>query len=367
MPVTPVTADITAIENYAGQYQQGIIRKIYNGVSMADDATVIRNLTAPKIMWNYEAEKGWRPLDVSIKNAPERNQGAFKARVITPKIGMKMLNIIPEELRDTFFSEQLSENAKEYPGGFAQYFWEEQALKTADEIDSNSYFGVDAEEVAAYDGADTYAVGDLIKYQKGYWKCKVATSAAQTPDSHPAKWEDANAQCVVKGWGTIIAEEITAGSIIPVNLGVITEEDAFDQIDKELFLSIPEKVRMAKDVTIEFLASDNTIQKRNTAVITKFPHSKDVTVNEGNTSGKLWGSNGKASIKACTYLSGSERIIVNIAQRGKKNLVMGTNVLSNFNTIGAIIQGHHGYEASMKSILAFQIADPQYLFCNERA
>jgi hypothetical protein len=363
----PASADITAISNYAGQYQQGIIRKIYNEVSMAQDATVMRNLTAPRIMWNYEAEKGWRPLDISIKNAPERVQGKFKARTITPKIGMKMLNIIPEELRDTFFSEQLSETAKEYPGGFAQYFWEEQAMKTADEIDTYSYFGVDAEDVTAYSGATAYTVGTLMKYNKGFYKCIVATTAGQTPDSHPAKWEDVNARCVVKGWGTIIAEEIAASNIVPVNLGTITDTDGFDQIDEELYFSIPEKVRMAKGIDIEILCSDNTLQKRNTALLTKYPYAKDVTQNEGNTSGYIWKSNGKARIKACTWLAGSERIIVNISQRGQKNLVMGTNILSNYNTIGEIIKGHWGYEVSMKSILAYQIADLQYFYCNERA
>lgn len=334
---------------------------------MAEDAFVMRDLTAPRIMWNYEAEKGWRPLDISIKTVPERLQGKFKKRTITPKIGMKMLNIIPEELRDTFFSEQLSENAKEYPGGFAQYFWEEQSAKTADEIDSSAYMGVDPESVSAYNGATNYTVGTLMKYNKDYFKCTVATTAGQTPDTHPAKWENVNARCVVKGWGTIIAEEIAATNIVPVNLGAITDTDAFDQIDEELYFSIPEKVRMAKDISIEILCSDNTLQKRNTALLAKYPYAKDVTQNEGNTSGKIWKSNGKASIKSCTWLNGSERIIVNIAQRGRKNLVMGTNILSNFNTIGAIIQGHHGYEASMKSILAFQIADLQYFYCNERA
>ncbi|WP_028521980.1 carbohydrate-binding protein [Runella limosa] len=363
----PASAEITAIANYAGQYQQGIIRKIYNEVSMQNDATVIRNLTAPRNMWNYEAEKGWRPLDISIKNAPERLQGRFKARTIEPKIGMKMLNIIPEELRDTFFSEQLSENAKEYPGGFAQYFWEEQSMKTADEIDTYSYMGVNPEDVSDYAGGTAYTVGTLMKYNKNFYKCIGATTAGQTPDSHPAKWEDVNARCVVKGWGTILAEEITAGRVVPVNLGAITDTDGFDQIDEQLYFSIPEKVRMAKGISIEILCSDNTLQKRNTALLAKYPYAKDVTQNEGNTSGYIWKSNGKARIKAVTWLSGSERIIVNISQNGRKNLVMGTNVLSNFNSIGTIIEGHHGYEASMKSILAFQIADPQYMFCNERA
>jgi hypothetical protein len=367
MPVTPVTADIAAIENYAGTYQQGIIRKIYNEVSMANDATVIRNLTAPLNMWNYEAEKGWRPLDVTIKNAPERVQGKFKMRTITPQIGMKMLNIIPEELRDTFFSEQLAENATEYPGGFAQYFWEEQAMKTADEIDTSAYLGVNPEDVTAYSGGTAYSVGALMKYNKNYYKCVATTTAGQTPDTHPAKWEDINARCVVKGWGTIIAEEIALSKIVPVNLGAITDTDGFDQIDEELYFSIPEKVRLAKGIDIEILCSDNTLQKRNTALLTKYPYAKDVTQNEGNTSGYIWKSNGKARIKACTWLSGSERIIVNISQRGKKNLVMGTNILSNYNTIGAIIKGHHGYECSMKSVLAFQIADLQYFYCNERA
>ena len=41
-----------------------------------------------------------------------------------------------------------------------------------------------------YDAAAAYAVGDLIYYTDGeVWKCLVATTAAQTPESHAAKWE----------------------------------------------------------------------------------------------------------------------------------------------------------------------------------
>src|SRR5690606_17609429 len=140
---------------YAGKYYQNIIRDITNKLDIANDLYLLRNLTAPRQLWGFSASKGFRPVDTSVEDT-NRTAGSVRKRTITPRTMMKVIKVIPEDLRDTFFSEQLSENAKQYPAGFAQYFWEEQAKAIAEEWNDNAYYGVDPESVPTYSALSTY-------------------------------------------------------------------------------------------------------------------------------------------------------------------------------------------------------------------
>ena len=55
--------DITAINNYAGQYRQEIITSVVNNLDVVQDLTVLRNLRAPRVLPKYVGKKGLRPYD----------------------------------------------------------------------------------------------------------------------------------------------------------------------------------------------------------------------------------------------------------------------------------------------------------------
>lgn len=363
--------NISAINNYVGMYYRAIIGSIYDKITLADDAYVYNDLTARRQLWRYDANDGMRPVDTNVEDTA-REQGAFSIRYIEPRVWMKILKVIPEELRKTFLSEQLAAAAKDYPGGFAQYFWEEQGKRAAREINQNSYFGIDPESVAAWGSGSTYTVGQYVKFTKTategeeYWRCVTNTSAAESPTTHPAKWTNANNKCLAKGWGTLIAEEITATTIAPITLGSLTNANAFDKIDDEFYRSIPEEVRDNVD-KITILMSGATFEKRRQHILTKFPNSAEIQVKEGNVSGKIWGSDGRDEVKKVSWLRGSNRIIANIQVDGKKNLVMGVDRLPDPTSIDEMIRVLHGYKTVMKGILAYQIADPSKLYVNEAA
>lgn len=239
---TTTQSDISQIQNYAGTYERKIIMQILNGLDVAQDLSLRRNLTAPINLPKYSAEDGFRPVDTSIEE-PDGSAGKFGIRKLIPRVGMKILKIIPEEFRGTYLSEGLDPNAKELPGGFAQYFWDAQTKKLASEINNNCYFGVDSFDITAFDPAVAYAVDAKVQFEKSFYKVVSATTAGQTPTTHAAKFKKINNASVAKGLGTIIAEEYAS---LParnkIATGALTDTNAFDKITS-FYMSLPEEIR----------------------------------------------------------------------------------------------------------------------------
>lgn len=367
MAATP-KVNITAISGYVGLHLAAVIRAIVESMTVQNDMNVIYNLTAPRILWQFVAGKGLRPVDTSV-NGTTKNQGAFSARTITPKVGMKILEIVPEDLRDTFFSEQLKPNAKEYPEGFAEYFWEEQAKALGEEIELNIFDSVDPDTVPAFNPASTYAVGARVQFQLNvndgveFFRAIAAIGAGESPATNPAKWTDANAECVVKGIGTIIKAERTAGNLAGnvITTGALTNSNALDKIDTVMWGAIPEKVkRVTGGVT--FYMSYNVYNKRKAALRAlkgggNFYSEADLQ----ELMKTIQDSDGRGKVKPCSWMGESQMVIATI----DNNLTMGTNVLADITSIGKMIETLHGYKAIMKMILAFQVADLKPLYVND--
>lgn len=354
------TNEITAIRGYAGQYATQIITSVVNGLDIAGDVTVIRNLRSTRNLTKYKGNKGFRPNNTSIEE-PKGKAGSFSNRKITPKTGMKIFHVIPEELRDTFLSEQLSPNAKEYPAGFAQYFWGEQTNVLQAEINDNCYMSVDSDSIAAFDVARVYAVGENISFQDEFFKCLAPTTAGQSPTTHPAKWSDVNNASVAKGFGTIIAEEYAnLPAQNKIATGVINETNAYDKI-RQFYLGIPVEYRKLGGF---FYVSYDVYDAYMTHVQTKFQNGTSFTEAEKEeNSGYIYGSGRKWKLKPCTWMDNSRRIIAT----QKENLVMGTDLTSDFNSLGKVVETLHGYKGIMKLILCFQIVDLDCLFVNDQA
>jgi len=365
MATTPTT-DISAINAYAGKYYQNIIRDITNQLDIANDLYLLRNLTAPRQLWGFSASKGLRPIDTSVEDT-NRSAGSFRKRTITPRTMMKVIKVIPEDLRDTFFSEQLSENAKQYPAGFAQYFWEEQAKAIAEEWNDNAYYGVDPETVPTYSALSTYTDKSIIAFETDegtqYYQntSGSTTTAGDSPATAPNKWTEVNAKCLAKGLGTLIAEEITASNITPVSTGAISNQNALEKIDGTFWGSIPTKVRRNGNITI--FVSDTVFQYRIQNLRSEKTNGGFYTEADIKQAAyEIRDSFGKATIKPASWLGTSGRIIWTI----DKNLVMGVNQLPSANPFGHFVQGLQHIKGIFKAISAYQIADLRYMGVNDQ-
>lgn len=356
--------DITAINNYAGQYSPQIITSVLNGLDVASDLTVVRNLKAPMDLPKYKAGKGFRPYNVNIEE-PKTPQGKFGKRTLTPEVGMKILKVIPEELRKTYLSEGLAPNAKEYPAGFAQYFWDEQTKMLQSEINDNCYNGVKASDIPPFDGAAVYAVGDRVLFNEDYYKCITITTAGQSPSTTAAKWEEINNASVADGPGTIIAAEYAG---LPARnkivTGAITSANAYDKV-VAFYQAMPEPIKNAGG---ELKVSRTLYENYLNHMFAKFGNGTsayEMKNSTGLTTGlSVFSSDGKWVISPKSWMSGSSRIIADVQ---KKNLYMGTDQTADFTGIGNMVPFLHGYRTIIKMILSFQIADLDVLFVNDQA
>lgn len=360
--------EITAIQNYAGKHAPAIVRSITEALTVMDDLYVIRDLTSPRNLWNFKANKGLRPLDISVENT-SKLQGKFGERKITPELAMKFLKVVPEELRKTFLSEGLDPKARDFPPTFAQYFWQEQGKSIAEEINANVFDAVSSETVLDFNPATAYAVGDRVKFTLNsvdgteYFRCVTITTAGQTPLTHPAKWENANAECIVKGLGTLIKKERTDGNLAGnvISTGAITNSNALDKIDVAMWDAIPDKVKNSPG-GVTFYVSSNIYQKRVKALRAlkgggQFYTEEDIK----ELKPQIQDSDGKGKIKSCSWMNSSQLVIATV----DKNLTMGVNQVADSSTFGPFIQGHHGYTTLMKMILAFQVQSLEALYVND--
>ncbi|WP_460983168.1 hypothetical protein [Spirosoma fluminis] len=354
----PQVNDIQAIRNYAGQYAPTIIGSVVNGLDIANDVTVVRNLTVPRNLPKYKGNKGLRPNNTSIEE-PKGQHGTMSVRKLVPHTAMKIFKVIPEELRDTYLSEQLSPNAKEYPQGFAQYFWQEQVKVVQSEINDNSFDSFDSEDILAFNAGTAYTVGQRFLYKDDFYEVVTATTAGQTPETHAVKFEEVNNSSIAKGFGTIIAEEYsTLPSSNKIATGLITDTNAYDKI-VGFYRGIPVAQRKLGGVVY---TSFDTYDSYMIHVQNKFTNGTSYLDVEGELAGYIYGSGRQWKIKPCTWMGASKRII----GTRKENLYMGTNLTSDFSSLGKVVETLHGYKAIMKMILSYEIADLESLFVNDQ-
>ncbi|RIV20542.1 hypothetical protein DYU11_21085 [Fibrisoma montanum] len=355
--------DITAIGNYAGTYERQIRLSVFNGLDIVNDLNVVRNLTAPRNLPKYAANDGFRPLDTSIVD-PSGLAGKFSIRKLVPRVGMKIFRIVPEELRKTYLSEGLSPNAKEYPGGFAEYYWAEQIKKLQSEINDNSYNGIDSEDILPYDAGTAYTVGSTLLYDKDYFEVVTATTAGQTPVSHAAKFKNINNKAVAKGPGTIIKEVYaTLPARNKIATGTIDRTNAFRKIT-DFYLGIPEEIRALGGI---IRCSRGVYDDYCQNLLTTFTNGTDF-MQVVDASGKkmsgmyIFGSDGLWILKPQSWMRGSRRLFTDV----NRNLYVGTDQTADFNSLGQIVPFLHGYTTVMKMILAFNFADLDLLFVNDQ-
>lgn len=351
--------DITAINNYAGQYRQEIITSVVNNLDVVQDLTVLRNLRAPRVLPKYTGKKGLRPYDSGVNRASGQ-AGTWSKRTIVPRTSMKIIEVLPEELRKTFLSEGLAANAPTYPGGFAQYFWEEQKKTLAAEINDEFYLSVDPEAIADYVASSSYTVGQRVAFGTDFFECAASATANQSPTANPEKWTNINGKCLGDGLGTIInAEYANLPAANKIATGLLTETNCYDKVTGFYMAMLPAHQKLGGTIYCSY----NVYGKYLLALAEKFKNGTSMFQVPGSISLYIFGSANKWVLKPVTWMNGSQRLI----GTQKENLYFGTDVTSDMDSIGKMIETLHGANYIYKMIIAGQIADLSTLYLNDQA
>jgi hypothetical protein len=349
--------DLSLLAAYPGEYSQDLISALYNALRLEQEGISIIPGVKNKInlhkMW---VKKGAKPYTGSFVN--KDGDVYLEPRVLSVEKVQRDLEINPDKYRPTFaaYLRGKGENANNLTIPFAQFMWEAVVKELATEINLETvYNGVGTAGFTAYAAGTAYTVGSLITYVQGgetrYFRCIIATSAGQNPDTNPNSWDWAGARAITKGFGKIIADEITAGKLVAVATGAVTNVNAYSKF-VQMYRSLPEAVKLGiagqaiiycSMTDYEYLTDDYETQV-----------SKNFETVDGIT--YLAKTDRRCQIKPVSWLSGSRRLIATVVG----NLSAGTDEISDMNEIRTV-QQVYSVQAGITFVIGFQINDLEVL------
>lgn len=358
MAVTPAT-DISAIKGYIEKQDRQLINQMLNGLDIVRDLDVRRNVREPLALNKMSVDAGVRPLNLDIETAKAGRK--WTKRVLTPQRAMKIIKMIPEELRETFQSEMLDINAKEVP--FAAWVWTQEFAKIAQEINDNFYYSKFHGDPDEWASGETYAVGELVYFNDVIYRCKTITVAGESPASAAAKWEDADNQVICDGPDVLIKKAISEEGLLAVGTGTFDDTDAYEYF-KDMWGAVPE-------------AHKNNNGRGMVAHVSYGVH-EDLAVNINKLFGSgagigavdieegrpfaMKGTSGRLRVIPRTWMGASRRVIMTVPG----NLIVGMNQVSDANKIGKIVETLHGYRAIVKYMIGTQFRDLEPLYVNDQ-
>lgn len=360
-----VTEDLNAIKYFGVNNQALLLSQLVFGLPYFTDPTIrqMPYLRKEENLPKYTATDGWRPLDENV-NTTKGTQGVFSKRTIAPKTGMKILKVRPQQFKQTFMADYVGPNAKNIPVPFAEYFWKAQNAQTATEITRNSFWGLDPATITEWLAGSAYAVGDIKTFTKDaevgeqYWECTVITSAGESPSTHPAKWKNVDNRCVAKGLGTILkAEYAGLPASQKIATGAHTDTNASAHA-KQLWRSLPDELKSGPGKWVIY-CSIATGEKYLDDVQTK--HYNGVVTEEASML-VVRGSSKRCFIKPVEWMGSAPGMILT----QEKNIVAGTDLSSDFATIGKMVDDLHGFHTIQKAVLAFQFADLEIVYLDDQ-
>jgi len=352
------TTDVSALQGWITKYDTQKINQALNGMDIAKDLTVIRNLREPMALPKMTVDKGVRRLSLDIET--EKGGRVWTERELTPERGMKIIKIIPEEVRDSFMSSMLAINATDIP--FAQWVWEQEFAKIASEINDNFYLSTKP-TVVAYDAAATYVANAHILFNEVVYKnvSGSTTTAGQSPTTHAAKWSDVDNLVILNGPDAIIKAEIAASKLAAVATGSFSETTAYAYF-KDMWTDVSEPV---KNKGLIAYVGHGVAEDLAENVNTLFGSGKGiggVDIEEGS-SFYLKNTNRRLLVKPVTWMGASRRIIMAPAN----NLVLGLDQVSDASKVGKMVDTLHGYKSIVKFILGFQFRNLEELYVNDQS
>lgn len=320
MDTSNATPNVDAIAGYAGKNMGKIIGQILNGLDLAEDVTVVRGVKADRQLTKLTVKNGFRPFDSNVEDG-NKDDLAYSGRTLSPKRGMRVLHIDTEKYRDTYMSEML-DPANPHKIPFAEFVWKKVVEKVQSELnDTTAYFGVHN------------ATGD---------------SAIDVAD----------------GYGTLLAADILAGKVVPVQTGALTESNAVAAFTK-VYKSLPAPLKGKPK------AKGGKLTGAKTRAYCSFDAYEKYIEDHTERFGKFTGSEDavylKGSAKSCqlwpvSWMGDSQRIIIT----PKSNMLFGTNRLSDLSKISTK-KNLWTVIAGISALLCFQYADEEAIAVNDQA
>jgi hypothetical protein len=350
--------DVSALQGWITKYDTTKINQALNGMDIAKDLTVIRNLREPMALPKMTVDKGVRRLSLDIET--EKGGRTWTERILTPERAMKIIKIIPEEVRNSFMSSILEINAKDIP--FAQWVWEQEFAKIASEINDNFYYATKP-SVVAFASGSTYANNAHVLFNEVVYRNRSGstTTAGESPLTHPAKWLDVDNQVILAGPDAVIKAEIAASTLAPVATGTFSETTAYAYF-KDMWTDVPEAVKNKGLIAYVGHGVAEDLAENVNSLFGSGKGIGGVDIEEGN-SFYLKNTNRRLLVKPCTWMGASRRIIM----APSNNLVLGLDQVSDASKVGKMVDTLHGYKAIVKFILGFQFRNLEELFVNDQA
>lgn len=361
-------ADVSAITSYAAVNQKDLISTMVNGLDIAQDVLVAPNIKNKIPMPKLKVGNGFRPYngtqEFKVKGL------TYTDRFLEVKVGKRELQIDPEDYMTTYLAWVNSPGSaaakKDIP--FAQFMWEQVIKGMQREMnDETAYKGFDGSATADFNAGSTYTAASAAKVKfasatnnpnsvKDWYMCIADTSAGQSPDTHPAKWQNVTARAVVPGVESYILTEISGGGIAPVATGAITSTagvaiTAF----KKLYRAFPVAY---KNTGIIISCSYTDFELLLDDLSDKYKAVKDNVAAAGFL--VLPDTNNKCIVKPATWLGTSRRLIAGPVMPGEArhmNLYMGTDLLSDATQVSIKDTELWKINAGLKVRLGFQIQD----------
>jgi hypothetical protein len=363
--VLGTAVEVTAITAYADEHKRDLISTLVNGLDIANDITVIPNVKNRVALTKLRVGDGFRPY--SATHEPRAGSLVFSDRYLETLVGKRDLLI---DYRD-FKSKHLAWRTR--PGNaanktiqdmdFAAFVWDQVIKGLQREInDETSYFGFDRTGVIAYNGPSTYVVGNRVTFVLNgvneWFEATASVAANESPLTTPAKWRNVTARAVVPGLRAYIDAAIAA-SFPVTTTGAVTDAATALAAFKTLFRAMPVPYKNwgviihASVTDCEFLLDALATRTQNV--------SADTAAMIKNGLIPIPETNGKGFAKPATWLGTSRRLIaepmeMNGGNAYGTNLVMGTDLLSDSNTIENIKQVY-SIQSGIAFDLGFQIQD----------
>lgn len=361
------SVDVSALTGYAQAMQRPLISTLVNSLDIVNDIVMQPNVKNSMPLTKLKVGKGAKPYTGSFQE--ENNAVKYTDRILTVGVGQRDILIDPEDYRQKYIAHNAyagaSATTKEKQIPFAKYLWNQIMVELAAEINNQTaFFGFDKTAVAAYGAGTVYNPGDRMYYTQNsvlkYFECITLTSAGQNPDTHAAKWNDVSAGAITPGirsflGGVTGANAIATGSITTAAEGLTKSTQMYKAIGSQF-----------RNETMVLHVSYTDYDFISQGVLDAYNKYTQKDMEAGWFYLPL--SAKKCIVKPATWLGTSRRMILEPAEsNGKgKNLIMGTELLSDLNQI-KVIERAYKLELAIKFALGFQIQDVEAIWINDQA
>lgn len=367
--------DVSLITAYADEAKRPLFATMMNELDIAKDITVIPNVKNSIALTKLTTGDGFRPY--SGTHEPRPGALAFSDRYLTTLSGKRDLLI---DVRD-FKTKHLAWRTR--PGNpasktindmdFAPFVWDQVFKSMWREVnDEVAYFGIDRTGIAAYAPASTYVAGNRVTFTlngvQEWFQATGAVAANQTPQTNPALWRNITARAVAPGIESYLSALITGGFGVTAT-GAVTNGATALAANLALFRSFTPAYQSSGVIIhgsytdYQFLTDGLATRTINVSADTKeFLNMNLLPLPE---------TGGRCFFKPATWLGTSRRLIAEpiIIENGNAygaNLVMGTDLLSDGNSIN-LVPDVYTLKAGITFDIGFQVQDPSALRLGNQA